>query len=79
MRKVKFPGKALAPCPFCGAGEIFVLTGDRPPAVFYEGGRLFVGCVKCGARGPMVKETDCADDNQVVNLWNRRVNESTDL
>lgn len=62
----------IKPCPFCAAA--FDRAAEkRGPSVFDEGGRAFVGCVECGARGPMVKSDDHTRDEYVIGRWNSRV------
>jgi hypothetical protein len=61
----------IKPCPFCAAIDN-VVTGKLGPSVFTENGRAFVGCVQCGARGPMVTANDYTRDEYVIGRWNSR-------
>jgi Lar family restriction alleviation protein len=57
----------LKPCPFCGTPD-----GPHGPSVFTESGKSFVGCIKCGARGPATDASDYTRDKYIVGLWNSR-------
>lgn len=65
----------IAACPFCG-------SKDDPeaqrlgPSLFNEGERVFVGCVTCGARGPMIHTRQEPSDAYVIGRWNSRIEKS---
>jgi hypothetical protein len=58
---------AIKPCPFCGTPD-----GAHGPSLFTEQGKAFVGCVRCGARGPAVDAGDYTRDEYVIGRWNAR-------
>jgi hypothetical protein len=65
----------IAACPFCGSKND-PKAQQLGPSVFDEGGRVFVGCVQCGARGPMLKGGDYTRDAYIIGRWNARVEKS---
>lgn len=59
-------------CPFCGSKDD-PNTQQLGPSLFTENSRSFVGCVECGARGPMVEDDDYTRDEYVIEQWNNRI------
>ena len=56
--------KGLAPCPFCGSGDIITIVDQD-----ITDGR-YAACEGCGAEGPSVPTSDGPDD--AIAAWNRR-------
>lgn len=61
----------IAACPFCGSRDD-PATQQLGPSIFTEGSRHFVGCVQCGARGPMISASQEPSDAHVIGRWNAR-------
>ena len=61
----------LKPCPFCGgAGHVY--EDGRLSSRSYDFPKWYITCKKCGV------ETPTARIEQVVEIWNRRVNDDND-
>lgn len=52
----------LAPCPFCGSGDVLSFGVSQNQGTAYR-----VQCLNCGAKGPRV-----CDDEQAQDAWNSR-------
>lgn len=64
IKEVTQMTKELKPCPFCG-GEAQYDNDDR--------GREWIYCMRCNIRTKYFNSY-IADENQVIEVWNRRVN-----
>lgn len=56
------------PCPYCGAQD----GQPHGPTIFTEQHRSFVGCIVCGARGPIAYD---GDEALAKAYWNKRAAE----
>lgn len=54
-------------CPFCG-----MPAGPNGPSLHTDLAKVYVACVRCGARGPSVDAGDYTRDEYVIGRWNKR-------
>ena len=60
--------EGLKPCPFCGGNAVKAVCHKNPDN--YDGAEFWVVCTKCH-----IKTNRSLDEDEPVDLWNRRVNE----
>ena len=58
----------LLPCPFCGGKTTANEIDEDGPNEWY----VLIECMTCGAKGPIVADTDANPHGEAARRWNRR-------